>query len=70
MKTRVADQPERRARKIYRELCRAGGHYGVHRGMTALTREEWRAIIEVRWQMARRLATQDSMVKGSGLCTQ
>lgn len=33
-----------RWRQAYRLACRRDGSAGVHRGMTALTREEWRAI--------------------------
>lgn len=60
MKTGATRQTNTRIRKTYRELCRAAGHYGLHRGMTALTREEWRAASEMRWQLARRLAGQEA----------
>lgn len=38
----------RRWRQLYRLACRLDGSAGVHRGMTALTRQEWREISERR----------------------
>ena len=42
-------------RSAYRILCRAAGRYGVHRGMTALSRDEWRALSLPMRQAAQRI---------------
>lgn len=43
-------------RRTYRALALADGMAGVHRGMTALTREEWRAHSLIRLRRAMRIA--------------
>ena len=50
----------KRWRPLYRFACHMDGSAGVHRGMTALTRDEWRVISE------RRLATVMKKMKNAG----
>jgi hypothetical protein len=55
----IDGRSNRATRAIYRALCRAAGCHGVYRGMTTMTREEWRSVSEARWGAARRLSGQD-----------
>jgi hypothetical protein len=56
---------EKTVHAIYRELRRITGRDGVHRGMTSLTRDEWRAESVALWRSAERI-NQLSRCRSSG----